>query len=291
MRTLLSYTLAFFLVLCTQGCGKKLFSSKAPATLTQAWASDNVLSTPESVLFDASRNILYVSNINKNSGDSRDGDGFISILTPDGKIDRLHWVTGLNDPKGMALANNILYVADVDEVVAISTQTGGILGRYKAENAKFLNDVAADNNGNVYISDSRNKTIYQLRNGRVTPWIENTENEQPNGLLLENDNRMVVAFFSSGKVRLLDPETKEFTDFTDKIPSADGIVRLGNGDYLVSNWNGEVYYVNQQGENWKLLDTKGDKINAADIAYSEETGLLYVPTFYDNRIVAYTVTM
>lgn len=290
MRNIFLYTLTVYTLLMLQGCNSSLFTSSPPASLKQTWETDNVLRTPESVLFDESRNVLYVSNINKMSGSNKDGDGFISTLTPDGQVERLHWVTGLNDPKGMALANNVLYVADVDEVVAISTQSGGVLGRYKADKAKFLNDVVIDDDGNVYISDSETKRIYQFRNGKVTTWIENTENEKPNGLLMENNNRMVVAFMSSGKVRMLDPATKRFTNWTDKIPSADGIVQLGNGDYMVSNWNGEVYYVNQEGKNWKILDTKSKKINAADIAYSEKTGLLYVPTFKDNRVVAYSVT-
>jgi len=290
MRKIIFCTLAASSFLLLQSCSKKLFKADAPIELTQAWASDNILKTPESVLFDESRNVLYVSNINKMSGNNKDGDGFISVLNPDGQVENLYWVTGLNDPKGMAISNNVLYVADVDQVVAISTQSGAVLGRYQAEGAKFLNDVAADKSGNVYISDSETKRIYHLRNGRVSTWIENTENEKPNGLFIENDNRMIVALMSSGEVNLLDPQTKEFTEWTEGIPSADGIVQLENGDYLVSNWSGEIYYVNQEGKNWKVLDTQANKINAADIGFSEQTGTVYVPTFNDNRVVAYNVT-
>jgi sugar lactone lactonase YvrE len=287
MRHLTYYTLFICVFVLLQSCSNKLTKSRAPLTLTQAWASDNTFRTPESVLYDDASDMLYISNINKMSGSSKDGDGYISKLNPDGRIENLYWVTGLNDPKGMALSNNVLYVADVDEVVAISTQSGGILGRYKADEARFLNDVVADGNGNVYISDSETQRIYQLRNGRVTTFIENTENQKPNGLYLENDNRMMVAYMSNGRISLLDPQSKKFTAFAENVPSADGIVKLSNGNYLISNWNGEVYYINQEGKSWKVLDTKDAKINAADIAYSEKTGHLYVPTFNDNRVVAY----
>lgn len=289
MRTIAFYTFIFFTFLLLQSCSNKLFNSKPPLTLTEAWATDNTLQTPESVLYDEARDVMYVSNINKMSGNSRDGDGFISTLTPDGQVQNLYWVTGLNDPKGMTLHNNVLYVSDVDEVVAISTQSGGVLGRYKAENAKFLNDVIVDNSGTIYVSDSETNAIYQFRNGRVTPWIENTKNKSPNGLHIGADNKMVVAFMGDGKLNRLDTNSKEFSDYSEELPSADGIVQLKNGNYLVSNWNGEIYYVNEEGKNWKVLDTKGTKVNAADIAYSEETGLLYVPTFNDNRVVAYNV--
>ena len=276
------------MVLLLPGCGGGLFTAKAPVTLRQAWASDNTLRTPESVVYDRERNVLYVSNINQMSKDRKDGDGFISRLSPKGEIEQLYWVSGLNDPKGMALHNNVLYVADLDEIVAIATQTGAVLSRHKADKAQMLNDVTVDDAGNVYVSDSEQGRIYLFRNGRVSSWLDNMKREKPNGLLYDN-NRLIVASFNSGKLRFLDTERKEFTDWAEGIPSADGVTRVSDG-YLVLNWNGEVYYVNQAGKKWKVLDTKDKKISAADISYSEELQLLFVPTFFDNRVVAYTVS-
>lgn len=281
-------SLILLFALLLQSCSGGLFSSRAPATLTQVWESDNTLRTPESVVFDTERNVLYVSNINQTNRDRKDGDGFISRLSPNGEVDQLYWVSGLNDPKGMVLQNNILYVADIDEVVAIATQTGSVLARHKVDKAQMLNDVTADNAGNVYVSDSQRGAIYLFRNGRVSHWLD-TKRERPNGLLYDN-NRLIVASFNTGKVRFLDIDRKEFDDWTDKIPSADGIARIGTDGYLVSNWNGEIYLVNNEGKNWKVLDTKNRKINAADLYYDAGQGLLYVPTFYDNRVVAYRVT-
>ncbi|MER2996801.1 SMP-30/gluconolactonase/LRE family protein [Pontibacter populi] len=287
MRLLLRYTFVLFIVAALQSCSS-LLTSKGPVELKQVWASDNTLRTPESVLYDPERQVLYVSNINQ-SKDRKDGDGFISKLNPQGEIEELYWVTGLNNPKGMALHNNVLYVSDVDEVVTIAAQTGAILGRYKADNSEALNDVTVDDEGNVYISDMAEKSIYQMRNGRITEWLDNTKRENPNGLYLDG-NRLVVAFMSSGKVRYLDSESKEFEDLTDKIKNADGVTKAGTDGYFVSSWDGEVWYVNMEGKKWKVLDTKAKNINAADITYSKETQLLYVPTFRDNRVVAYSVT-
>ncbi|MDX5481951.1 MAG: gluconolaconase [Hymenobacteraceae bacterium] len=289
MRNILTSVGTLLIILTLSSCSSSLFTRKAPVELQQAWASDNTLRTPESVLFDPQRNVIYVSNINQTSNNRKDGDGFISRLTPEGEVDELYWVSGLNNPRGIALHNNVLYVADVDEIVAISTQSGGILGRYKAEKAKYLNDVAVDTEGNVYVTDSEQKRIYLLRNGRVSTWMENTSREKPNGIFIDG-NRMIVAFMSNGDVRLLDPETKNFSDWADGIRSADGIARSGEGNYLISSWDGEIYYVNEEGRKWKLLDTKGQNMNTADISYSERLGLLLVPTFNDNRVVAYRVT-
>lgn len=283
MRSILASACSFLCLITLSNCTGGLFSSRGPIELEQAWASDNALRTPESALHDPARNVIYVTNINQNTPSKKDGDGFISTLSTDGEIENLYWVTGLNDPKGMALHNNVLYVADLDEIVAISTQSGAVLGRYEAEKARFLNDVAVDGSGNVYVTDSDQKRIYQMRNGRVTTWMKNTDRDRPNGIYLDG-NRMVVGF--NGEVRFLDPETQKWTNWTKGIKSADGIAKVEDG-FLVSSWHGEVYFVNEEGKNWRILNTTGKSINAADISFSENLGLLFVPTFNDNRVVAY----
>lgn len=288
MRLLLKNACFVILLLGLNSCIGRLFSSRAPVELEQAWASDNTFRTPESVIHDPTRNTIYVSNINKQSGTRKDGDGFISRLSTTGEVEELYWVSGLNDPKGTALHNNVLYVADVDEIVAISTQSGSVLGKYRAENARDLNGITVDNDGTVFVTDSEQRRIYQLRNGRVSTWLDNTKREKPNGIYKEG-NRMIVAFMNSGKVRFLDPETQNFTDWTDGIKSADGIAEAGDGNYLVSSWDGEIYYVNSDGKNWSLLDTQGQNMNTADISYADRLGVLLVPTFKDNRVVAYRV--
>ncbi|RDV16375.1 gluconolaconase [Pontibacter diazotrophicus] len=288
MRILLQNAFFVFLLVGLNSCIGRLFSSRAPVELEQAWASDNTLRTPESVVHDPLRNTIYVSNINEQSGTRKDGDGFISRLSTTGQIEELYWVSGLNDPKGTALHNNVLYVADVDEIVAISTQTGSVLGKYKADNARDLNGITVDNNGNVFVTDSDQRRIYQLNNGRVSVWVDNTRRENPNGIYKEG-NRMIVAFMNSGKIRFLDPETKNFTDWTDGIKSADGIAEAGDGNYLISSWDGEIFYVNSNGKNWSVLNTRGQNMNTADISYAERLGVLLVPTFKDNRVVAYRV--
>jgi len=284
-RNILSGILTLLVPFALSSCSGNLFSSRGPVELQEVWASDNTLRTPESALHDPQRNVIYVSNMNNTSG-RNDGDGFISKLNEEGKIEELYWVTGLNNPAGMALHNNVLYVADGDEVVAIATQSGAVLSRSKAEKAKFLNDVTVGEDGILYITDSEQKRIYQMRNGRISTWIDNTKREKPNGIYKDGD-RLVVTFFSSGHVRLLDPSTKDFSDWVDGIKSADGIAQLDDGNYLISSWEGEVYYVNQEGRKWRLLDTKSKNINAADISYASRPGLLLVPTFRDNRVVAY----
>ena len=115
------------------------------------WELDG-LSNPESVIYDPKLNHLYVSNVN-GSGVEKDGNGFISIVSLDGKMVQEKWVAGLNAPKGLALHGRTLYVADIDELVTININNGSIINKFKVNDAKFLNDVTASKNGDIYVSD------------------------------------------------------------------------------------------------------------------------------------------
>ncbi len=76
----------------------------------------------------------------------------------------------------------------------------------------------------------------------------------------------------------------------EEIPGGDGIERYKDG-WIVSNWNGEIYHIDKDGKVTKLLDTKAQKINSADIEDIEEQNLLLVPTFFGNKVVAYKLSM
>ncbi len=127
--------------------------SLSAQTLTPKWTTEATLRVPESVLLDSKNNVLYVSSID-GTPDAKDGNGFISQVTLDGKIKNLKWATGLDAPKGMGLFNNNLYVADISRLVTIDTKTGKVTQTLEIEGAKFLNDVTVDKAGNVYVSDS-----------------------------------------------------------------------------------------------------------------------------------------
>ena len=58
-------------------------SQAEAASLAKKWQTDRVFSTPESVVYDAERHVLYVSNID-GSPSEIDGKGFISRLSMNG---------------------------------------------------------------------------------------------------------------------------------------------------------------------------------------------------------------
>lgn len=260
-------------------------------SLEQAWSTDTVMRTPESVLYDQDRDIIYVANINGVNKEQKDSDGFIARLSPDGSVEELKWVEGLNDPKGMGLHDNTLYVADLDEIVEINAETGEIENKYPVEGASFLNDITVDNDGKVYVTDSDTDKIHVLQDGKVTTWMSDSSLQRPNGLLATEDGELLLASAGGGFLAPVNTDDKTIEEhWVDNIPSADGIIKTKDGNYIVSTWQGEVHYVDPSAKSsQKILDTKAEEINAADIGYHEDEELLLIPTFNDNRVVAYKV--
>ncbi|HEX6889848.1 MAG TPA: ATP/GTP-binding protein [Chryseolinea sp.] len=260
-------------------------SSAFCQTLTLKWKSDATLTTSESVAFDSKNNVLYVSCID-GKPDEKDGKGFIGKVSPDGKVVAAQWVSGLDAPKGLGIFKDNLYVADITKIVTINIPTGKITGSVEVPGSKFLNDITVDKKGNVYASDTQTGKIHILKDGKVDVFFESTEFKGVNGLLAVGNDLYVVDFPTGTNYKL--SADKKLSTIGKTGEGADGIVPLGNDEYLVSSWHGEVYLINAKGESKKLIDTKEEKANAADIEYDAKTKTLYIPTFFANGVTAYT---
>jgi sugar lactone lactonase YvrE len=255
--------------------------------LKKVWETDRSLKVPESITYDAQREILYVSNIN-GSPLEKDGNGFISKVKLDGSIEKLEWVTGLNAPKGSDITKEKLYVTDIDELVVIDIETGGKISSYKKEGAIFLNDVAIDKAGNVYVSDfsKENSAIYRLTDDKFEIWMKNDEIGRPNGLYI-HDNELYVGNSEDGKIKAIDLKNESIRTVAVVGSGIDGLKMDREGNFIVSDWSGKTSYVSKNGEVTELLNTTDEKINSADLEFIIEKNLLIIPTFFDNRLVAY----
>ncbi len=163
----------------------------AGPVLSAVWSLTDGFAAPESAYYDRRSGSIFVSSINGQILE-KDGNGFISRLTPDGRIVSARWVTGLNAPKGLRSVDDTLWVADIDEVVAVDIRRGVITSRVRVEGAQFLNDLATDADGTVYVSDSAQSRIYMVKDGRSSVFVEGADIvEQPNGLLVDR-GRLVL---------------------------------------------------------------------------------------------------
>ena len=258
-------------------------------TIEKLWETDTLLTTSESVVFDADRGVYYVSCIGGTPPWVNDGDGFIAKMGTSGEILEQKWVTGLNGPKGMGLVDSILYVNDNDRLVAIDIIKGEIIKKMPLGESTHLNDIAVGKDGAIYVSDSEKSIAYKVYGDDVEVLVQDTLIGGLNGVYYNGDE-LLFAGFDSGKLFTFDENNGKLTEVSDSMAGGDGIEKYGSG-FFVSSWHGELYYLDGNWHRTKLLDTKADGINAADIEVVADKNLLLVPTFFDNRVVAYRVSL
>ncbi|MGI8831347.1 MAG: SMP-30/gluconolactonase/LRE family protein, partial [Nitrososphaeraceae archaeon] len=171
------------------------------------WETPAQLKTPESVLYEPTENVLFVSNID-GKPDEKDGQGFISKVSPiNGTVIELNWITGLNAPKGMAVSSDSskLYVSDMTDLVEIDIANGQITNRYNAPGSAFLNDVVSDGQGNIYVSDTGTNATYKFDSSNKSSlqiWLQSPELRNPNGLYVDNSTNKLVVASLGGSLRV-----------------------------------------------------------------------------------------
>jgi hypothetical protein len=255
-----------------------------PHQLVKLWETDSVFKVPESVLFDAKTKTLYVSNIDGKEPWGADGIGSIGKMGADGKNIIVEWVKGLQAPKGMGLCKGKLYVADLKELVVIDTRAGVIESRIAVPGAEGLNDISIDEKGVVYVSDSKAKKIFKVKNGKTEMVLENLKG--PNGVLWHKKSLYLL---DAGALYKMNAD-KTLTLLAGEMEGGtDGVENIAGGDFIVSTWAGVVYYVNADNTKQVLIDGRNSKMNSADIGFDAATKTVFIPTFWRNSVVAYSV--
>jgi gluconolactonase len=266
----------------TTSCANRLNNAEVASAPKQKITG---LKTPESAV-QAKDDRIFVSEIGEFG---KDGDGQITVINSAGKA--TVFASGLDDPKGLKIIGNNLYVADKTKVTKIGLNDGKV-SVFAAASAfpatpQFLNDLEADPQGNLYVSDSgdimgtgKGGAIYKIdAAGKVTLLIDGKQDPRimaPNGLLADDTgNVLIVMDFTSGILYSYNQKTRALTDIAEGFGGGDGIVHHSNGTMYVSDWKtGKVFSVSRKNDVTLLKD--GYK-SAADIAITTDEKYLMVP--------------
>lgn len=270
-----------------------LFSSAAIADPKLLWSLEG-FDMPESVLAVPNTNHYLVSNIQGHPAE-KDGKGFLSLISNTGKWINKQWAVGLDAPKGLAISQNKVFVADLTHLKIYDLESGKFLESHTHPKAKFLNDVTSDKLGNVYVSDMLGGAIYRYTEGKLTRWLELPDIPHPNGLKVQ-DNQLWLASWghgmkddfstdSKGGLFTIDlntkavhalPQAQKFANLDTVEPTSKGII---TNDWIT----GDVYLVND-GEPKHLFNAGK---SAADLGIDQER--LLVPIMMEGRVDVYTL--
>ncbi|HEY7447380.1 MAG TPA: hypothetical protein VH702_04475 [Vicinamibacterales bacterium] len=315
----LSRVLAFVLVIAPLAAQTPP-AQPAAAAPPAVWTITADMSAPESAYYDAASKSVFVSSINGQIAE-KDGNGYISRLSPDGKVVNAKWATGLNAPKGLRSVGGTLWVSDIDEVVGVEIASGRVTSRVAIEGARFLNDLATAPDGTIYVSDSQGFRIYAVKDGKASVFVEGEDAiETPNGVLVDG-GRLIVGSLGrgvfgppptpggragaadapppgrgrggppggGGRLFAFDLKTRQRTVITpEPIGGIDGIEADGRGGYLVTDvFGSRILQVSSSGATRTILQLAAA---GADFGYIGAERLAIVPYLFGNTVAAYDLT-
>ena len=282
-------------------CGGETAESEGAAESTPTTSAEPItvsgvgFSTPESVLHHVADDVYLVSNINGTPLDA-DGNGFISRLAPSGEVLSLKWIDGeaegvtLNAPKGMAIVDGTLYVADIDCIRRFDASTGAPSGAVCVDGASFLNDVAphfeegvvfTDTGLDASFSPTGTDAVYHLVGEEYAAVLADPELGAPNGVAA-GESSVTVVTFMSGEIFRLDESGR--TDVLTVVGAQfDGVELLSGGALLVSDWGAScVHRVTPEGEAACIV---GDVASPADIGLDRQRNRVLIPLFNADEVL------
>lgn len=190
--------------------------------------------SPESVTYDDESGYYFISNV----GQFNTPDGFIKKRSYLGELTGFV-DNGLNDPKGMAVYDGKLFVADVNKLVIIEISSGKILEEIAIEGAQFLNGVVSDGSGIIYISDTSTGRVYRYDTGSGTGEFMALDKNLPgiNGMEMIDGKIYAVIFAENSPVYEINPADMTATIVKNTpLDNADGITTDNNGNIYISSW-------------------------------------------------------
>ena len=217
------------------------------------------LSGAEAVSYDSAHDAYYVSNVNGSVG-VKDGNGFITRITADGRVNALHFIQGgrngveLNGPMGSRIRDDTLWVLDIDALRAFDAGTGAPLATVDLRPLQPLlpNDLTFGPDGDIYITDtgvhvspdgtseqtSTNRIYWVTRDRRVTVVLEDSLLNAPDGIAWDpRGERLLLAPIGGLTVQAWQPGSREPMDLAPGPGKFDGLEVEADGRVLLTSWN------------------------------------------------------
>ncbi|MFW0716397.1 hypothetical protein [Pedobacter sp. N23S346] len=267
------------------------------------------LSFPESVISDG--HFLYVTGSGKTPDPMlKDGDGVIQKLTLDGKmIDKNISKTPLNAPKGTAITNGVLYVADLGKIVGISLKTGEKIVEIDFSEFKtgLLNDIAVKSANTFFVTATDIGQVFKVSLGEksIITAVKIPEIKGANGICYDKKtNRLFVVGFGSfgdktgsGEIGYISwkGRTASYHRITEMNGFFDGVQLIDANTLAVTNWvstskpKGQLLKINVKNGTPEILKDLEPINGPADIYFDGVSKSLLIPVLIDNKLLKYNL--
>ncbi|MDQ8204032.1 hypothetical protein [Pelagicoccus sp. SDUM812003] len=278
--------LPFFKALLTLACCLAL----SPLALCQEaeplWTLKTDVRGPETILYDAKRDLLLVSNFDLSTPNEELGTDFITCLELEGRIAELKWLDGLSSPLGMEIFQDKLYIAERWGIHVVDIETKTTVDKIPTPDAVFLNDLSLTADGVIFATDPGADSIYRIEGQTLQLWSHGDALPGVNGIMADGDS-LLVGTSADSSLKRIDLASKQISTIA-RFESGivDGIQKADTG-FLISLYHGELYHVSENSPPQRLLDTRAEQVNCANFLYITSQDLLVVPELRNNSITAY----
>jgi len=233
-------------------------------------SGQNLLSYPESIVFDEVNNRYLLSN---------QGTGDIVEIDENGNQD--YFVRYQYAIQGVEISGNAVYVGCESRVKGYDLTTGTQVMNVLVPEAENLNDVVADTSGFLYSSDVWGNTIYKfnLTTHSYSPFATD-DIFNPNGLYFDaaNNRLLLCSYRYNSPIQAISLEDSTVTTLmSTDIDLCDGITADDYGNYYVTSWRTTaIYRIDSSFSDppeWVYTNGGGP----ADISYNSRDDVLAIP--------------
>jgi len=241
-------------------------------------SSQNLLNNPESAVYDSLHFRYLVSNW---------ADG--SIVQIDNNGNQSYFVTGHGSINGIYITQNKVFAGCSTKVKGFDLDTKELIMDLAILGAINLNDVTADNAGNLYVTDFNKSEIIKINieNQTYSTFVTSLT-LQPNGILFDDPNdRLLLCSFGYNipilKISLEDSSVSVLANTT--LAQCDGFTKDDFGNYYISSWaTKSIYRFNSSFDNPPELFYTNSQA-PVDLSYNSVDEILIAPIMFLNTMV------
>ena len=241
----------------------------------------NLYNHPECVVYDYSKKRYFVSNAA--------GENIGSIVEVDSIQEISYFITGIENPLGMCIKENILYVSDAkNNLLGFDLDTKENVMELDIPMIGNLDGMACDNSGNLFVIDTygriyrvnlQEKTYNLFVSGDLGSWPQDCIFDEPN-------NRLIVAGWgANASIRGVNLEDSTITNIIDNtIGYFDGITKdQFNNVYVASHNGGKILRYDPEFSSPPEIISSGHQ-GPAGINYNTEDNILAVPNYNSSKV-------
>jgi sugar lactone lactonase YvrE len=235
----------------------------------------NLLKQPESAVRTPDDKGWLVSN---------KGDGKIILLPDTGKPSV--WASDSKSIRGLTIVGSKLYGATDDGIAVWNLSDHKLLSIIRQERMQFLNDIVADNEGNIYASDTSANIIFKMAvtDGKVSVFAEEGI-DSPNGMICDGNRLLLVSFRAHSPIQAIDLRSGKVSTVRETaLNELDGFTVENSGKWLISSWvTGKVYRIDPMSKE-DPEEIAGKLLGPADIALNATGTKLAIPEMNADRV-------